>query len=136
VKPKDPAAEHSEARRFGVTLAVVTSVMGSLSLWYGHAGRAWAFFGVGAVALIGALLFLPTWAVVFRLWMSVAMWIGHRLSDVVLTLIFYCVFTPAGILLRVLGKGPLDTAWKDAKPSYWRAKPERVATLDRYQKLY
>ena len=61
--------------------------------------------------------------------------IGWVLSHLVLGLIYYAVITPAGLLLRVLGKDPLRKRGSPDVPSYWR--PRRPpADVERYFRQY
>jgi hypothetical protein len=55
---------------------------------------------------------------------------------VLLGLFFYLVLTPVGLAMRLLGRAPLDLAWKDGRPTYWIDKPDAEYTVERYSKQY
>jgi hypothetical protein len=38
---------------------------------------------------------------------------------VLLAVIFFGVFLPLGVLLRIVGKDPLERRFERARPSYW-----------------
>ena len=44
---------------------------------------------------------------------------GRLNSTLILTLVFFLVFTSAGILMRVFGYDPLRRNWKKKKDTYW-----------------
>jgi hypothetical protein len=77
----------------------------------------WAVFGIGLVVL--ALRSPRFIAPLSALWMA----IGHALSKianpVVLGILFYLVFVPCGILMRILGQDLLRLKLDPAAGDYW-----------------
>jgi len=73
---------------------------------------------------------------IYKVRMAVAMVIGWFVSSIILILIFYLVFTPIGILLKILGKDLLDEKWDEKKVSYWIKKEKKGFDKKRYEKLY
>jgi hypothetical protein len=56
----------------------------------------------------------------------VAFPIGFVLSYVIMATLFYVVIAPVGLMLRVLGKDPMDRRFLPAAKTYWvDARPER-----------
>jgi len=52
--------------------------------------------------------------------------IGFVMSYVVLGVLFFGIFAPVGLLLRVLGKDPMHRTFERDRPSYWSdARPKR-----------
>jgi hypothetical protein len=91
----------------------------------------------GAAALsIGVALAKPAWIRWLYVGLMVVTWpIGWVLSHVVLALIYYGVITPAGLLMRALGKDPLRKHGSREAASYWR--PRRPpADVERYFRQY
>jgi hypothetical protein len=61
--------------------------------------------------------------------------IGFVLSHVMLATLFFGVFLPIGLLLRALGRDPLERAADPARGSYWSpARPAR--SVDSYFKQF
>jgi ABC-type uncharacterized transport system permease subunit len=52
-------------------------------------------------------------------WLYAAYPIGFVVSHVILAAIYYLVFTPVGLLLRALGKDPMQRAFDRQAKSYW-----------------
>ena len=129
-------AEIREARRFGVVLAAILGVLAAGSQAFDHPIRAAVLAGASAGVVLAAFLATPVWTVLFRLWMKAAGALGRLISNGALCLFFFAVLTPAGLLKRLLGTPPLDTAWRDGRPTYWRDKRHGDFTPDRYQRLY
>ena len=74
-------------------------------------------FGVimGVVVLISA----SAGRAIYDFWMRVAEPIGLTFSMLMLVIAFYCVFTPIGLLMRVLGRDPLERAYDRGASTYW-----------------
>jgi hypothetical protein len=68
-------------------------------------------------------------------WMIMAFPIGWTVSQVLLAVIFYGLFTPIGVIFKLLGRDPLQRARRPEVKSYWAPKP--VPTdLRRYFKQF
>ena len=57
--------------------------------------------------------------------------IGFVLSFVILAVIYYGVFTPVGLLMRLFRYDPMERNFDPKAQSYWVAR-EAPATIDRY----
>lgn len=105
---------------FGYGLPLILVFLGMLRAFkHGWGIFSLIFFVTAGVVLILALLFRPWLAVIFKYWMIVAHGIGQVVTVIVLTFIFYLVFMPVGILLRVLGRDLLKRAQDPQALSYW-----------------
>jgi hypothetical protein len=108
----------STDRGFGLAMAAFFAVVALLPLRAGHPARVWALgaaAGLLALALARpALLHVPN-----LLWRRLGLLLGRVVNPIVLGLMFFLVFTPAALCLRLAGKDPLRLKKpKDAK-SYW-----------------
>lgn len=107
-----------ELRRFGVTMSVPFSIIGGVLLWKGSAAAPW-LFGVAGAFLAAGLLVPRALGPVERGWMAFA----HRLSIVttfvLLTVTFYMVITPFGIVCRLFGRDRLHLRPDPNQVSYW-----------------
>lgn len=78
---------------------------------------------VGAAGLVRPQLVRP----IFVGWMIVAFPIGWTVSRVLLAAVFYGVFTPVGLVFRLMGRDVLHLRFAPNRDSYWTPKP---ATTD------
>lgn len=94
--------------------------------------RLWALgiaVGFLAVSLLAPNLLKP----MNRLWMQLGHLLGRVTTPIVTGLLFYVVFTPAGLLARLLGKDPLRLSFDPQADSYWQQRrppgppPENMA---------
>jgi hypothetical protein len=86
---------------------------------------------VGGLGLMRPGLIRP----IFVAWMVLAFPIGWTVSQVTLTLIFYGIFTPVGIILRLTGRDPLHRARHPEAQTYWSPKVQPTDTR-RYFKQF
>jgi len=91
--------------------------------WHGQTGA--STVGLGAAALIVGVAGLIMPAVVrpiYTGWMIAAFPIGWTVSKITLGGVFYLVFTPVGVVFRLMGRDPLARRRRQ-QASYWTAKP-------------
>lgn len=80
----------------------------------------WVAGGVALVAIIVAMI-RPRWFRGFyRGGMSFNFQIGQFMGKILLTLFFFIVVTPMGLLLRLLGKDLLELNKTPDKKTYWQ----------------
>ncbi len=99
-------------------MAIPLALLAGLGVWRGHT----VLPGVlGALAVVLALLALGAPSLlgpVHRLWMQVADALGWFNTRVLLGLVYFLVMTPTGIVMRLMGRDPLDRRLGD-RASYW-----------------
>jgi Saxitoxin biosynthesis operon protein SxtJ len=84
-----------------------------------------AAVSLAGLALVSALIgwFRPLLLrTVFVGWMAVAFPIGWTVSRLVLAVIFYGVFTPLGLLFRIVRRDPLTVRRSEGAATYWSGK--------------
>lgn len=90
-----------------------------------------ALAGGACVVLALAAWIQPAWfRGGYRLAMIASAWLGDRVGQVVLTLLFFLLITPIGWALRLCKYDPLARTWKSAAGTYWRP-VHRRSRLDR-----
>ena len=122
---------------FGYGLALILTFIG-VRLWVKHGlnlGNAACLTAAG-IMLVSTVLNLPALKVIYKYWMKAAGFIGHTVTLVLLSLIFYLVFGVIGIILRLLKKDILDQSLDPQAKSYWH--PRDIVPFDkgRYLKQF
>jgi hypothetical protein len=129
-------SEKREARRFSLLLACILALLGTLALWKHHPSRARACLAAAVLAPLLAYLAPPVWIRFYRTWMRFAELIGWMMTRVILTLFFYGLLTPYGLVTRLFRSDPLDLSWKLRKASYWVEKPAAAPERERYERQF
>jgi len=130
-----PAVSDSQARK---TAFVVAAVLFAIALWNVYRGRMTqvAVFAsvAGALVLIG--LFVPVAARAFhRFWMGLASILGYVNSRILLSLLYYGLFTPVGLVRRLIGRDPLKRRGS-AQSSYWITREYTRQTKNEFERLF
>ena len=86
---------------------------------------------IGPLGLIWPLLLRP----IFVGWMILAFPIGWTVSQLILGVMFYGLFTPIGLFFRLIGRDALNRKRRPELETYWEPKPGTVDPR-RYLKQY
>ncbi len=111
--------EAKQIRSFGLIVGGIFLLIG---LWplvvRAEAPRLWAV-GIAAGLVLPAVLFPKVLTPIYRLWMRVGDALGWVNTRIILSLIFYGLFTPIGVIRRVLlNKDPLQLAFEPEAETY------------------
>ena len=108
-----------DLRKFGFTMAIV---LGILALLTGYKGS-WSFpyILVLSVAFAGCAVLQPMLLKQIYLgWMTLAIVMGFFMTRVILSILFYSVFSIGGLITRVLKKDLLDQQYDPSAKTYWK----------------
>ncbi len=115
----------STLRWFAGFGAAILSLLAALQLL--HAENAPAALALAGAALGFALVGLIAPArlrLVFVGMMVVSYPLSWLVAHVVLTLLFYCVFTPIALFFKLIGRDALQRRFEAERASYWASKPQ------------
>ena len=140
-KDTDWNPDRAARRRFARSLVIgfpIIAALFALSGWVkGHTFHGWTLWlGIGGAALGAVLWLVPQIAKPFYLvWYFLACCIGIVTSNALLIAAYYLVFTPVGLLMRLLGRDPMKRRPDPQATTYWR-KAEAVTDPARYYRQY
>ncbi|MCP4201754.1 MAG: hypothetical protein GY769_07460 [bacterium] len=121
-----------DLRWFGLIVLLCFLTIGGLVYWRTESLRLpvglWA-----AGALLSGIYYAvePLRVPIYRAWMLLVFPIGWTVSHLVLALIYYLLFTPIGLLMRLFGRDPMHRRWNSKTPTYWIDRQE-TSNLERY----
>lgn len=106
-------------RSFGLIVGGIFLLIG---LWplavRAEAARLWAV-GIAAGLMLPAVLFPTVLTPIYRVWMTIGNTLGWINTRIILTLVFYGLFTPIGVIRRVLlKKDPLHLSFEPEAETY------------------
>lgn len=112
------AIEPKHLRSFGLT---VGGVFAAIGLWPAVVRdedvRLWAV-ALAGLLLLPALVRPRSLQTVYRVWMRLGERLGWINSRIILGVIFYGLFTPAGLIMRLRGKDPMRRHWEPEADTY------------------
>jgi hypothetical protein len=113
-----------DLRRFGLVLAVAFPVVFWLALpWLFSRPRPWWPLAVAGVLLAFALVLPRALAPVERVWLRIGQALGWLNTRILLTVLFFVLVLPLGLLLRAIGKLPIARKPAASAASYRVASP-------------
>ena len=124
-----------DLRKFGLMVGGVFILLGLLFLWR-HPGRSPYFLWPGgALVFCGAILPRAlTW--VYIGWMSVAFMLGFIMAHVILSLFFFLMITPIGLIARLFGQDFLSLKLDRTAKSYWIPRPKKSRSPAAYERQF
>lgn len=123
-----------ELRKFGITMAVAFGIIGALFLWRDKS--VWPYlFGLSGFFVVFGLILPRVLQPIEWAWMKMAQAIGSVMTRIILTLTFFLVITPLGLIRRLFNKDPLEIKFRRPVESYWVA-VEKDGPTSRPEKPY
>ena len=111
-------------RKFGLGGFVITGLLGTLFFLKGKTIPNYIFWGLSSYSLLFALVFpkglLPFYKIM-TLFGLVLGWINTR---IILSVMFYLVFTPIAVFFRIIGRDGLRLKKDKNAKSYWTDRGE------------
>lgn len=108
-----------ELRKFGITTGAIVGVLfGILLPWiweFGYPVWPWVVF---AVLCLWALVHPESLGPVYKAWMRFGLLISKVTTPLILGIVFYLVFVPVGMLLRLLSHDPMKRKFDESSDSY------------------
>jgi hypothetical protein len=111
--PKQPGN-----RSFGLVMTVALAIVGCWPLVRGGPQRWWALIAASLFFLF-ALLLPDALGPLNRIWTALGLFLGKLVNPLVLSALFFLVFTPMALLMRAFGKDPLRLKFESSAESYW-----------------
>ena len=108
-----------DLRSFGLLTGSITLLLFGLFLpWlFDHNFPIWPWY-VAAVLIVWALLLPQTLKPVYRLWMAIGQVLGWINTRIILSIMFYIIILPVGLILRLTGKDPMSRKFDNQQDSY------------------
>jgi hypothetical protein len=121
-------------RSFGLSVGGVLLAIAALLAWRGRVTRAEIVGVIGAVLVVGGafapkLLKWPS-----DLWWAFAMALGWVNARVLLSVLFFLILSPLGLLWRLTGRDPLSLR-RSSYPG-WTPYPERLRRREHFERMF
>ena len=110
-------------RNFGIVFTIVFLIISFWPLLKNGDIRYWSLI-ISFIFFVLALLNSKILTPLNKVWMKFGLIIGKIVSPLVMGFIFFVVVTPAGIIMRLLGKDILNLK-KNSKNTYWLKKDNK-----------
>ena len=105
-------------RSFGLVFAVVFAIIGLIPAFDGHSPH-WSIVGISGFFLLMALVAPRLLAPLNRLWTRLGLLLHKVVSPLILAIIYFAIFTPMGLLIRLFGKDSIGRKVDPNSSTYW-----------------
>ena len=112
-------------RKFGFFFTFVFAVTATYLYYTENITWTYAFITISFSFLIITLVKSDVLLPLNKLWMRLGLLLGIIVSPIVLGIIFFGLFTPIAILMRLSGRDELKLKF-NKKPSYWITRSEPI----------
>ena len=132
---KQIKSDPRELRKFGITMAIALTLLGSLLLWRGR--PLYRYFLIVAALFLSSGLTLPKiLRPVHKAWMMLAVVMGWFMTRVILIILFYGIITPIGLCARVFGKDFIGSKIDKGTASYWIPRKKPISDKRSYENQF
>jgi hypothetical protein len=111
----------AEGRRFGLTLGAAFLALGGLLWWRGREPAAVIALGLAGALLLAGLVVPSRLGPARRAWMGLGMALSRITTPIFLSVVYFAVIAPIGLLLRWRGSNPLTRHRRQA--TCWVLRP-------------
>jgi len=124
-----------DLRKFGITVGLVFAMLGALLLWRQKPYYHWLLISAAAL-LVPGLLVPVVLKPIHKLWMTIAIVLGWIVTRIILTILFYLVVTPVGLLGRLFGNDFLHLKFDKNAETYWIPRKKTEFVKEAYEKQF
>ena len=127
--------ENKDLRSFGITFAIIFLIIAGFLLYIENESFQ-LFIVISSVFIIFGFLFPITLKPIYISWMSFAIILGWFMTRFILSLLFYLIVTPIGLITRLLGKDFLELKKEASNGSYWNQRRSSFEKNQSYDKQF
>lgn len=122
-------------RNFGWLVGGVFLLLGC---WFLYRNKpVWPYLlAPGVLLVLGGLIVPASLKHVYIAWMTLGLALGFVVSNVILTIFYYLVVTPVGLIARLCGQDFLSLKRSPAAVSYWVMKPVAARAPQEYEQQF
>ena len=126
-----------DLRDFGATFAAVFGIV-ALLLWWKDKTTYKAFLGLAVLFLATGFALPNILKPLQRAWMAFSILLGAVMTRLILSALYFIVFTPLSLAARITGKKFLDLEFKknNSPASYWIPKKKIPFDKTRYERQF
>ncbi len=132
---KNIKSEKSDLRKFGIIVGIVLLIIAGF-FFLKEKESFQLFLTIGTVLFVTGIVIPFTLKPIYWVWMVFSTILGWFMTRVILSLLFYVVFTPIGLIGRLFGKQFLDLKQNHSQQSYWNIRTVEASNTQNYEKQF
>ena len=128
-------SSNEAVKKTGLTVGVVLILI-SILLWY-LGKTTFVYFSItGGLFVILAFIAISVLRPFHKLWMMFALAMGFVMSRVILTILFYIILTPIGLIAKMVGKKFMPLRFDKKVSTYWEKRENPVKQQIDYDRQF
>ena len=132
---KSIKSEKNDFKKFGITIGVLLIIIAGFLFWKEKESFE-ILLVVGTIFSILGIVVPNILKPLFWIWMIFATILGWFMTRLILSLLFYLIFTPIGMISRLFGKQFLELKFDKTDKTYWNYRHNDAFEKDKYEKQY
>lgn len=122
-------------KKTGITVGAVLILISFILWWLGK--NSFVYFSlVGGVFIILSYIAIPLLRPFHKLWIGLSLVLGFVMSRIILTILFYLVVTPIGLLAKLVGKKFMPLGFDKTTETYWEKREKTVKEKIDYERQF
>jgi hypothetical protein len=122
-------------RKFGITMAIALLII-TFIIFIRHKYSPMPAFIISAIFFISAFTIPTSLRPIYVIWMKFAFILSWINTRVILFIIFYLIFAPIGLVMKLFRVDLLDKKIDKNKESYWRKKEKMEFNPLNYERQF
>jgi len=132
---KNIKSEKNEIRNFGFIIGIVLLIVSGILFWKEKEAFQ-VFLAISVILFFTAFTLTSVLKPFYWIWMIFAIILGWFMTRLILSLLFYFLFTSIGLIFRLFGKQFLELRWNKEKESYWNFRTKEQQQNRNYEKEF
>lgn len=116
-------------RKFGTFFTFVFAATAAYLGYLGNLTWAYVFIAVASAFLLATLLHSDVLLPLNKLWMGFGLLLGRVVSPIVLGVIFFGLFTPYALIMKIFGRDELRLNIKKVE-THWKSRSQTIPQTD------
>ena len=132
---KSISTHKKDLRNFGITIGIILLIITAIIFYKSEKVIELLFYS--GVFLIGfGLVFPKILKPLYLIWMTFAVIIGWVMTRIILSILFYIIITPIGLITRILGRNNFHSKNKGLNNTFWNYRKLEKDELNKYENQY
>ena len=124
-----------EWKKFGIGLSIILAALGTIQ-WIRGSSLFLPTYLVAGIISVSGLLLPVALKPLFIIFSYIGFALGWVMTRVILSAFFFLVFSPIGLLSRLVGKRYLQMGFRTDETTYWSTHREQTASKKYFERQY
>lgn len=122
-------------KKTGITVGIVLIAISFILWWLGKNSFVY-FSAIGGIFIILSYIANPLLKPFHKLWIGLSLILGFVMSRIILTILFYLVVTPIGLLAKLVGKKFMPLGFDKNEKTYWEKRENTIKQKIDYERQF